>query len=225
MSAMQSFEAYRATLADRISQPLPPSASFKESLGRWTWGLLHDAADNYPCAECQPDFALLVSGMHDTVNRKLGKPVHDKATYDQFRLFVAAPGTHRVIGNTTEAECNTCGVPVAAANAAPFDFETPQVELEPKPESSLSRSDILASVLWGGVLSLTVIGMARAMESKFTPKPDAPMIFNPGVAIPLVAAIGAAAFAMFADNFALKTRTQAAVASVGCFAYLVARLT
>ncbi len=66
------------------------------SCGPTVWGVLHGVAAamrDEVCAHCGEEAVKLVSGMHDLVNVKLGKPLHDAANFKAVAGKYATAGT------------------------------------------------------------------------------------------------------------------------------------
>jgi hypothetical protein len=58
--------------------------AYRIALGNRVWELLHGIANNYGCSSCRPGAKMLISGIHDTVNIFLGKPVYDPENFQKF---------------------------------------------------------------------------------------------------------------------------------------------
>lgn len=59
-----------------------------EEVGPKLWKDLHETCEKIPCQECYTDCKMLISGIHDAVNIKIDKSVHDRENFDNFVRFV-----------------------------------------------------------------------------------------------------------------------------------------
>lgn len=57
------------------------SNSVAEVVGPYTWGIIHQLVEEFPCAPCAEDGAKLMRFTHDIVNMKLGKPLFDAGNF------------------------------------------------------------------------------------------------------------------------------------------------
>jgi hypothetical protein len=66
--------------------PEPPKEPSES--GRRAWSALEKACDNLQCEECRNDCLSFISGLHDAVNIKLGKPMKSPNDFNYLRDFV-----------------------------------------------------------------------------------------------------------------------------------------
>lgn len=51
--------------------------------GPYYWKAFHNLADRIPCSLCKPYAQKFMIFFHDTVNKKLGKPLYDEKNYNE----------------------------------------------------------------------------------------------------------------------------------------------
>ena len=54
---------------------MPDEIDISEVVGPYAWGIIHHAAESFPCPPCAEEGTSLMRFAHDLVNYKLGKPV------------------------------------------------------------------------------------------------------------------------------------------------------
>lgn len=77
---------------------------YTEALGHRIWGIFHGIADNYGCHLCKHDAQVLISGIHDIVNVKLGKKVFNKKYFREFNEMVHSALEEKNAGPVVEHE-------------------------------------------------------------------------------------------------------------------------
>lgn len=65
---------------EKICYDLPTSVD-TEIFGPKYWEAFHDLAHRIPCTGCREEAESFVRFWHDSVNKKLGKPIFDKQNY------------------------------------------------------------------------------------------------------------------------------------------------
>ena len=65
------------------------------TLGKKSWPWLHSLSDRWPCRRCRVHFSVWMSGVHDAVNVRLGKPPHRPDAWEKFRTGQLEGSYHR----------------------------------------------------------------------------------------------------------------------------------
>jgi hypothetical protein len=68
---------------------------FLMRLGRKSWLLLHGLADRWPCRRCRPSLSVWMSGAHDAVNVRIGRPPFRPEAWEKFRDGSLEGGYHQ----------------------------------------------------------------------------------------------------------------------------------
>jgi len=70
---------------------------------RKAWNQIHSACELLKDCECYDMCLTMTRGMHDVVNSKLGKPIHDK---NNFKEFVKLVNRYAQKTNTCQVTCS-----------------------------------------------------------------------------------------------------------------------